>query len=124
MSSARPWRCVSGTAGRLRLGGRSLSRGGREGGLGWTSEDVVGPAIVFFEKKRRRPSQRERGANENGSHFFPFFFFLAPLSLKQKKKMHNAPASSTDAAAAVLAAALENRAGEIGLAFLDTRRGR
>ena len=123
MSSARPWRCRAGPAGRLRRGGRSRSRGafgGREGGLGWTSV-VVGPAISS-SNERRRPKSRAKKRREKIVDLY--FCFPAPLSTSktQKTKMQNQQSNAPPSE--VLAAALENRAGEIGLAFLDTRRGR
>ena len=74
-------------------------------------------------KEQRRPKLKRRKRNDlcTGFTFFPLF--RRPVSRNPrnaKTKMQNQPNAPSE----ILAAALENRAGEIGIAFLDTRRGR
>ena len=78
---------------------------------------------VGIPKEQRRPKLKRRKRNDlcTGFTFFPLF--RRPVSRNPrnaKTKMQNQPNAPSE----ILAAALENRAGEIGIAFLDTRRGR
>ena len=98
MSSARPWRCVSGPATRLRRGGRSRSRGGREGGLGWTSVEV-GPAI-FASRGGAQGAAAAKVENYECSTFRRapaslFFFLSLSVALSRNAKKQKCKTSPT-----------------------------